>query len=210
MITTASEEFEVGKYRVTWSRDGRNDDWVETDKYPHDKVTLNKYYYTHFRNYTFSLKYPTKNNCNREVKLKTMTNGNCQTDGTSYGYVDYVAKYKPYVIKRETLVANPNWVIPETEVTDGNSSGFWGQNEDSATWKIAQTLMHEHCTPCISPDDSVVSTELAGNIIIWIDKAQGGQNSSTPYKIPVYIEKRNCQAYQSTSWKKSGNLWKKN
>ena len=54
--------------------------------------------------------------------------------------------------------------------------------------------------PCISPDQTIKEKKLIGHITVVLKKAQQGQGNSqqtTDVNIPVYIEKRNCQAYQS-------------
>ena len=71
--------------------------------------------------------------------------------------------------------------------------------------------MHKHVKPCTNPNPAVVKggeNYQIGNIVIEINLASNGQEKACPSKvIPVYYEKRDCQAYQSGDWKNKGNYF---
>lgn len=157
------------------------------------------------------MKYPTLSECN---SLNVRTSSGEQ----GYLYSEYV-DIKPYAIKKEYVLNNPNYVVPTisqsvsgAQITwEGLLNTFWTYKNVIHTKTIKQTLLHEYLVPCICPDTTVVdggnNGRLVGQIVITYKKASDGQNTGIK-TINVRYQKRNCQAYQSDDWEKfhpSGN-----
>lgn len=152
--------------------------------------------------------YPSLSECQ---SLNVRTNSGEQ----GYLYCDYV-DIKPYAIKKEYVMNNPNYVVKESSSSVVGTrpvwKNFWSGSEMSISTKtIFRTLLHEHLVPCICPDTTVVdggdNGRLVGQIIITYKKASDGQNTGIK-TINVRYQKRNCQAYQANDWEKfrpSGN-----
>ena len=113
----------------------------------------------------------------------------------------------------------PNYYFPKLKIggyqidekTGWDNSGRECRGSVSDNHYIWPTLMHEHVKPCINPNPAVVKggeNYQIGNIVIEINLASNGQEKACPPKvIPVYYEKRDCQAYQSGDWENKGNYF---
>lgn len=173
----------------------------EITGYEHKTEEVSVYYYDYDTNgnYFFyrMLSYP------HNIKTGSFS------DKGDYMYVSY-ENCTPYVIDSYKLIHNSNYYFPLVKGTAHYSeSGKWyefgnGGSSSSSELCMLPALMHEYCVPCISPDQTIKEKKLIGNITVVLKKAQQGQGNSqqtTDVNIPVYIEKRNCQAYQSLTWK---------
>ena len=174
----------------------------------------NKYSFLNYYDFDKqSLKYPTSS--------QNVYRNNNSKDG--YLYIDYIDAN--YIISKHNLLNNSNYVIAKVDSEDklsnltlsvsGQSNshniGDWDTHNYKCTYTIKPTLMHEHVKPCINPNPAVVKggeNYQIGNIVIEINLASNGQEKACPSKvIPVYYEKRDCQAYQSGDWKNKGNYF---
>ena len=142
---------------------------------------------------TYSLKYPTENN---HSSYPQWDGNSCI--GYDYGYVSYV-NTEPYVVKRESIINNPNYVIPYAHLEDSDYYGTFNNNNDDCTVTILPTLMHEYCEPTICPYSHIYNGyngKYIGNISIQYKIKSSSINNYYYKSIPIYFTAYKCEAYK--------------
>ncbi|MDR2159693.1 MAG: Ig-like domain-containing protein [Treponema sp.] len=108
-------------------------------------------------------------------------------------FYDHVA---PYVLRKSTFEANPNYYRPEMSGREYDW-GEWWSSSNSWDAVFGEARFHKYATPTPSKNSAVIRTYY-GQIKLTYNRFDGTPGENV---INVQIQKRECEAYNNGKWR---------
>jgi hypothetical protein len=117
-------------------------------------------------------------------------------DGEVYNCEVFYDPVTPYVLRKSTFEANPNYYRPMMSGREYDWGEWWSSsNSWDAVFGAAQ--FHKYATPTSSKDSAVIATYY-GQIKLTYKRFDGNPGEKV---INVQIQKRECEAYNNGKWR---------
>lgn len=117
-------------------------------------------------------------------------------------YRDYRDDSKIMVISADEFMKNGNYFVKGKKDNAGNYVSNFGVSNGYII-NFVDTVLHERAVPAVTKDSGIKDSDDGAFISLTIRNGAGTENRAM---IPVVLEKRWCQAYQSDAWQDA--TWK--